>query len=313
MEANINKQDTSTKIPEIQQIDIEKIIKSQKSKVLRALPKFLVNYIKRIVHQDEINAVLRKHHEKTGVEFIDAVLEDFKISYSVKNTENIPTGKRYIFAANHPLGGFDGLTLISAVEHHIGPSQAVINNLLMNLPNLRPLFVGVNTQGISSKSEVKQLEKALLSDYQIIMFPAGFVSRRRKGKIRDLEWKKTFVNKAVASQRDIVPVHITGRLSKFFYNLENTRTFFGIKTNIEMFYLADETMKQRNEVLDITFGKPISYKTFNKRCRQKEWAQKVWAVVYALNDDTKHIDYNTLEVTEKEPAKELQNPSNENL
>ena len=101
----------------------------------------------------------------------------------------------------------------------------------------------------------------------------------------DFEWKKHFIAKAIEYQRDVVPVHISGRNSNFFYNLANFRTFMGIKWNLEMFFLADETFKHKNQTFTVTFGKPIPWQTFDKSKSLSAWAEEVKQKVYELPKD----------------------------
>jgi hypothetical protein len=97
-----------------------------------------------------------------------------------------------------------------------------------------------------------------------------------------MEWKKHFIQKAVQYGRDVIPVHVSGRNSNFFYTLANLRKFLGIKWNLEQFFLADETFSHRGQEFTITFGKPISYKTFDKSKKPNEWANYVRDILYAL-------------------------------
>ena len=105
----------------------------------------------------------------------------------------------------------------------------------------------------------------------------------------DLDWKKTFVTKAKEYQRDIIPVHIDGRNSNFFYNLARVRKFLKIKVNIEMAFLVDEMFKQRNKTLTITFGRPIPYQVFDHRFTDAQWAEKLRTFSYQLPDDPNQI------------------------
>ena len=95
-------------------IEIEKVITSKNPKLLKKIPNFLIRYLKRIVHQNEINDFLKTHQDKIGLDFVAAAIEYFEVSYTVNGLENIGKGK-YIFAANHPLGGLDGLVLMDTI------------------------------------------------------------------------------------------------------------------------------------------------------------------------------------------------------
>lgn len=263
-------------------IDIEKVFASKNPKLLKIIPSFIIRYLKKITHQDEINRIITSNNKIKGIEFSQAILDDFGVSYSTIGIENIPEKGRFLFASNHPLGGMDGIALITAVGQKFIDIKFPVNDLLMNIKGLNNIFLPINKHGANSKEAALQLENAYKSDAQILMFPAGLVSRKRKGIIADLEWKKNFVKKAIIHKRDIIPVHITGRNSNFFYNLANWRKRLGIKANIEMLYLADETYKQKGNNLTIRFGKPIPCDTFRNSTDYKAWAQKIKHLAYDL-------------------------------
>ncbi len=281
-------------------IDIDQVLKSKNPKLHKVLPKFLISYLKRIAHQDEFNHIIKTYKDFYGLDFITAVLGEYSnIKTEATGQENVPKEGRFILAANHPIGGVDGLAFIQEAGKIFGPTKSIINDLLLNIKSLTPLFVGVNKHGSATRSVFEEIDKTFLSDEQILIFPAGLASRRTKGLIRDLEWKKTFISKAIKYKRDVIPVHITGSLSNFFYNFANLRKFLGIKANLEMLYLVDETIKQKNKSFKITFGKPISYKTFDKRMNHYDWAQQVKNHVYLLKDD-QNVVFKFNQLTEKD-------------
>lgn len=268
----------------IQPIDIEAVFRNKNPKLANMLPGFIFRYLKRIVHEDEINEFLKKHGEKRNLDFIDAAIEDFNVTTQTEGTDNFLKTEKYIFVANHPLGGFDGVVLIKIMSEHFKDYKFLVNDLLMNLTPISSFFIPINKHGSQGAEAVLKIEKAFESDTQIVTFPAGLVSRKIKGQIMDLQWKKNFIAKAVKYKRDIIPVHFSGRNTNFFYRLANFRKFLGIKANIEMLYLADETVKHKNKHLVIKFGKPISWQTFDKTKKPIEWAKWVKEQVYALDD-----------------------------
>ncbi len=60
------------------------------------------------------------------------------------------------------------------------------------------------------------------------------------------------------------------------------RKFLGLKANVEMFYLVDEMMKQKNSTFKIVFGKPIPTSTFDRSKTDQEWTEWVKDKVYTL-------------------------------
>ena len=263
-------------------IDIEKVFASKSEKLAKLLPGFIIRYLKRIIHQDEINDFLSRNHHKHGIEFADSILEDLDITFEIKGLENISKEGRYLFASNHPLGGPDGIILISIFGKHFPKIQFLVNDILMNIENLSDVFIPINKHGGQAKEAAKLLEKAYKSDATILTFPAGLVSRKQKGKIEDLKWKKSFIVKSKKHKRDIVPIHIDGRNSNFFYNLANLRKFLGLKSNLEMLYLPNELYKQRGKKFTVRIGKPVPYQTFDKSKSYDKWAEKMKRKTYKL-------------------------------
>ncbi len=268
---------------EVQLINVDRVIRSKAGKAYRFVPGALIRYVERIVHQNEINEALLEMKGMTGLDFIEfALIDRFGLDIEVINPQNIPATGRYIVASNHPLGGLDGMALMHVIGKKRKDMKFVSNDILMELHALKELFIGVNKHGRTNLGMVRELEACFASDTLILIFPAGLVSRRKKGLIRDLEWKKTFITKAIKHKRDIVPVYIEGRNSNFFYNLANWRKRFGIGVNLEMLYLPDEMFRQQNKKLRITFGKAVPYSTFTKEHTHYEWAQKMKEHVYAM-------------------------------
>jgi len=271
----------------IKPINVRQIFYDKNPAMARLLPGFVFRYLERIVHQRDINEFLEKHGEKMGLEFVRAAIQDFNVKVDIRGEENLPEKGRYIFAANHPLGGFDGILLMDVLSRYYSDFKFLSNDLLMNIINLHPLFIPINKHGKQVTDAARKLDEAFQSDTQIVTFPAGFVSRSINGEVMDLVWHKNFITKAIYYKRDVMPVHFTGRNSTFFYTLFKIRKFLGIKANLEMFYLVDETFRHRNDSLTVTFGKPISYAVFDKSKTGLQWAKWVKEQVYALGGITR--------------------------
>lgn len=265
-------------------IDLEKLISSKNPKLLKWLPKFILNYLKRIIHQDEINNFIDRNGHTYNVEFCEAVVRDFKIHVKLHGIENIPKEGKVVLAMNHPLGGMDAMALVAGLKDHRQDIQFIVNDILLNLENLKDLFVGINKHGRNGATMKEQLHDLFSTNKCICIFPAGLVSRKIDGKIIDLEWKKSFVQLSKKYEQQIIPIYIDGKLSNFFYRLANFRKFIGIKANIEMLYLSDEMFRLKNKKLDIYIGKPISISDFNKTYSDREIAQQIKAEVYALKN-----------------------------
>lgn len=264
-------------------IDIDKIITEKNPTLKKWLPGFILRYLKKILHQKEINAIIENSGDMNEVEFCNYVLKEFKITIETTGLENIPKTGGIIFASNHPLGGMDALAIIKEVIPIRSDIKFVVNDILLHLRQLKNLFIGVNKIGSNTKNNIANLNAEFAKPQSVFVFPAGLVSRKKKGVVKDLVWKKTFISRAKKFDKDVIPVFLDGELSNFFYRLSNIREKIGLKANIEMLYLVNELFKQKNKTLKLYFGKPISYSTFNKSKTDLEWAEFVKQEVYRLN------------------------------
>ena len=266
-------------------IDIEKVLKDKMGAKAKFVPGFLVRWLKRIVHQDEINAFLWESRDKTGVEWLEACVRYLDIKLEIEGKENLPAAddkRLYTIFSNHPLGGQDGVALGAIVGRHFeGRFRYLVNDLLMNLPGLAPLCIPINKTGSQSRNFPAMVKAGFESNNHMLMFPAGLCSRRHNGLIRDIPWSKTFISKSVEYQRDIIPIHFSGQNSNFFYRLANFSDRF-LPFNLAMVFLADEMYKNVHKSFQIKIGKPIPWQTFDKSKSPQEWAQFVREQVYSL-------------------------------
>ena len=267
-------------------IDIDEIVRGKAGAKARFVPRFVLSWLKRIIHQDEVNEFILGEGDKQGMPWLDDGMEYLGTTLNVKGLENLPDdsdGRLFTFVSNHPLGGPDGVALGHLLGHRYdGRIKYLVNDLLMNLHGLAPFFVPINKTGKQSRNFPQLVEAVFNSPNHIIMFPAGLCSRRINGQIHDLPWQKTFITKSVETQRDIVPIRFNGRNSDFFYRIANVGKRLGLKFNIAMLYLVDELYKNRGKTFDVTIGKPIPYSTFDKSRKPQEWAAYVEDIVYKL-------------------------------
>ncbi len=267
-------------------VDLYAVIASKSERIAKCTPKFILSWLKSIVHQDELNDILRFSEGAIDVEFADKTLQWLNAKSNVKftNRESLHLDKRYIFVSNHPLGGLDGLIMISVLGKIFGNIKFVVNDILMNIIPMRNLFVPVNKHGRMGKEYGKMITDAYASDAQILYFPAGLCSRLIKGKITDLQWQKNFLKQAKKYNRDIVPVHFGGRNSNFFYRLAKIRKALGIKFNIEMIFLPDEMFKQKNSIFEVTIGEPVPIGSIDSSKTLDQWCMEIREKCYQLGE-----------------------------
>ena len=266
-------------------IDLDNILRSKMGSKAKWVPRPLVWWLKRIIHQDQVNAYLWESRHLTGTEWLEECVRYLDATLEIVGEENLPAkddGRLYTFVSNHPLGGEDGVALGAIIgRHYDGRFRYLVNDLLMNLPGLAPVCIPINKTGKQGRDFPKMVETGFQSDNHMLMFPAGLCSRRHNGKVEDIPWKKTFISKSVEYQRDVVPIHFGGQNSNFFYRLANFSDRF-LPFNLAMLFLVDEMYKNVHKTFRVSIGKPIPWQTFDKTKTPMEWAQFMKEQVYKL-------------------------------
>lgn len=266
-------------------IDIRSVIEKKFGK--GKVPGFVIWLVKKLIHEDFLNSYFVKEYD--GMEFCHNLIPFLNVKIDVKGLENLPSPDgRYVFASNHPLGGLEAVVETAVIgDHYDGKIRHLANDFLMAVKGLRPFFVPINKTGSQARSLPMAIAAAFESDDQIIIYPAGQVSRKgRNGVIEDRPWAKTFIQKSVQTQRDVVPVRFVGRNSWRFYAMDKVDSIlrkFGVKFPICMALLPDEVYRTQGKSYTMIIGKPIPYTTFTAEKSASDWAQWVRSKVYELN------------------------------
>ncbi len=267
-------------------IDIGRILADRMGPRARHVPSFVVRWLERVIHQDQVNDYIWSARDLEGVDWMEDCMRYLGTTLVINGRENLPDddgGRLFTFVSNHPLGGADGIALgVVLGRRYDGRFRYLVNDLLMNLPGIAPLFIPINKTGANGRDFPRVVREAFESDNHIAMFPAGLCSRRKGGVIRDLPWKKTFIQKSVETGRDVVPIHFGGRNSDFFYNLANICKALGVKFNVAMLFLVDEMYRNRGKTFTVTIGEPIPWRTFDRSRTPAQWALWVQDLVYSL-------------------------------
>ena len=264
-------------------INLDSIIKNKSPKLHKRMPGFVINIIKKIIKVDKFNHILQSCDGLKNIEFLRGALDIMKIERNAIGTHNIDPTKSYVFASNHPLGGLDGLVLLEIINKYNG-AVIVVNDLLMNVEPLKDMFIPINKHGGQNSDTSRSMKKAFDSNMQVVFFPAGLCSRRIKGKITDLKWKKTFLAKAIEHKRDIIPVYVNNVNSRLFYTVSSIRKWLGLKMNLEMILLPSEMFRDKPTRINVTFGEPISYKTFQRDCNYNQELKIIRKKCYELEN-----------------------------
>jgi 1-acyl-sn-glycerol-3-phosphate acyltransferase len=262
-------------------IDIEKILKEKAHKLYRWLPRFAINWLKKKLHENDINEAMVYLKDDEGLEFNRKGLEKLGAKVESVHAELVPKTGSIVIVSNHPLGGLDGMALIKAVGEVRPDVRFFVNDVLKNLKNYGEIFVAVNKLGASSARSLRVMEEVFRTESALLLFPAGLVSRKQNGLVRDLEWRKSYVTQAIDHKRMIQPTFIEGENSPFFYNFAMWRKRLGIKANIEMLFLPDEMFKARKETIKIHFSKPFDSALLDNSKTHKQWSALIYQYIYS--------------------------------
>jgi len=242
-------------------VDVEKTLSLKYPSIVSyplILRNLVVYFLKKILHQEEINTFLLHGEAYKGFDFVEAVLEYFNFGYTLSNKDkaNIPSSGRVIIIANHPLGALDALALIALVKEVRSDIKILANDVLMQIEPLQNLLIPIdNLGGTTARESLKKIYEALERDEALIVFPSGEVSRAQPTGIKDSKWKKGFLKFAQKSNSPILPVFIDAKNSPLFYTLSI------INKKISTFLLASEMFKKRSKVINFKIGEMIAYKT----------------------------------------------------
>ncbi len=262
-------------------IDVEKVLAEKAPSLKKWMPRLVLNWLKSKLHEEDINQIMHEIKDYYGLEYNSKGLEKLGANIESVNPHHVPKTNGVIVVANHPLGGLDGMALVKAVGEIRPDVHFVVNDVLKNLKNYGDVFVGVNKVRSTSASSLRNVEQVLSTEDAVLFFPAGLVSRKKKGVIKDLQWKKSFVTQGIDHKRLIVPAFIEGENSGFFYRFANIRKGLGIKANIEMLFLPDEMFRQRGNTVKIHFGKAFDSAILHSGKNHWEWAEFIKQYIYS--------------------------------
>lgn len=262
-------------------IDIDKVLQEKATKVYKWLPRFVINWLKKTLHENDINECMLALKDDEGIVFNTKVLTYMGAKVEAVNSHLIPKTGSVVIASNHPLGGLDGLALIKTVGDVRSDVRFFVNDILKNIKNYGDIFVAVNKLGSSSSKSLRVMEEVFRTECALLFFPAGLVSRKQNGLVRDLKWKKSFVTQSIDHKRMIQPVFMEGQNSNFFYNFAMWRKRIGIKPNIEMLYLPDEMFRVKKGTIKVHFSKPFDSAILDDSKSHQAWADLIYKYIYS--------------------------------
>lgn len=264
-----------------------------------------ISFLKRLIHETEINNFLIANDDASGFEFIERVFTYFNFSYSVRAAEkaNIPANGRVVIFANHPIGSLDGLAILLLISEVRNDVKIVANDMLAHIRGLENLIIPVdNMTGSSARRSIKNVLEALESEQAIIVFPAGEVSRARPTGVRDSSWRPGFLHFARKAKAPILPVHIGAKNSFLFYGASMLYKPLGTAL------LAREMFNKRSGTIKFRIGEIIPYDSLDsKSLHDRTLVKRLKRHLYKIGDRKSSFFETERTIAHPEDRKQLQN------
>lgn len=209
-----------------------------------------------------INKIYNRNKNKKDLEFLNSLMEEFQIEFEIpeEDLKRIPKEGPFITISNHPLGGIDGILLLKLLIEKRPDFKIIANFLLHRIEPMKPYVMPVNPfeNHKDAKSSVAGIKNALMhlrEGNPLGIFPAGEVSTYRDGKLMvDRPWEEGAVKLIKKAEVPVIPIYFHAKNSRFFYMLSK------ISDTLRTAKLPSELLSQKDRVIKVRIGKPISVK-----------------------------------------------------
>ena len=261
--------------------EVSKAINTDKYGVLGTFSGWLLMKVLRISILNKIYD--RNKHLKDTV-FLNAILDEFKIKFEIpeEDFKRLPKDGAYITISNHPLGGIDGVLLLKLMLEKEPNFKIIANFLLDRIEPMKKYIMPVNPfeNHKDSKSSIIGIKETLrhLSDGKPLgMFPAGEVSTYKDGKLMvDKPWELGAIKVIRKAQVPVVPIYFHAKNSRLFYFLSK------IDDSLRTAKLPSELLTQKNRIIKVRIGKPISVAEQNEYKTIEEYSEFLRRKTYML-------------------------------
>ncbi|MBA4153131.1 lysophospholipid acyltransferase family protein [Flavobacterium sp.] len=216
--------------------------------------------IMKVLKISTLNDIYNRNKHLADVPFLNAILDEFEIKFDIpeEDLKRLPKEGPYITVSNHPLGGIDGILLLKLMLEREPNFKIIANFLLHRIEPMKPYIMPVNPfeNHKDAKSSVLGIKETLrhLSDGKPLgMFPAGEVSTYKDGiLVVDKPWEEGAIKVIRKAQVPVVPIYFHAKNSRLFYFLSSINETFRTAK------LPSELLTQKNRVIKVRIGKPIS-------------------------------------------------------
>lgn len=249
----------------------------------------MVKMIMSVFKINEINKLYADNQNKPVYEFLESILNELGVTYSISNTdlEKIPKSGPFILLANHPYGGLDGIILLHALLK-IRPDIKVMGNfLLKRVEPIQEHIISVNPfelKGVSKENITgfKTCIAHLKEEKPLAIFPAGEVSSYQpdSNTITDKKWQKSIIKFIQKAKVPVIPVYFQGTNSRMFHWLGF------IHPVLRTAKIPSELLNKRQRTIHVRIGSPIETNEQDLFLNTLKLGQYLRAKIYALASST---------------------------
>ena len=255
-----------------------------------------------------LNKIYDRNKHLTDLDFLNGILDEMEIKFEIpeEDLKRLPKDGAYITISNHPLGGIDGILLLKLMLEREPNFKIIANFLLHRIVPMKKYIMPVNPfeNHKDAKSSVIGIKETLrhLSDGKPLgIFPAGEVSTYKDGKlVVDKPWEEGALKLIRKAKVPVVPIYFHAKNSKLFYWLSK------IDDTLRTAKLPSELLTQKDRVIKVRIGKPISVSEQNEIESFEEYSEflrkKTYMLANPFEKDTKLIDTASLKIP-KAPKK----------
>ena len=242
--------------------------------------------IMRLLNISTCNKIYDRNKHLSGLEFINALLEEFEVDFEIpeEDLKRIPKKGPFITISNHPLGGIDGILLLKLLLERRDDYKIIANFLLHRIEPLKPYVMPVNPfeehKGVqNSMIGFKAALKHLQEERPLGVFPAGEVSTQKDDKIViDRPWEPAVMKLIKKAQVPVIPIYFHGRNSKSFYRWAKLSDTFRTAK------LPSELLSQKDRGLKVRIGNPIKLADQNEHESIESYTDFLRKKTYVLSN-----------------------------
>ena len=291
--------------------EVAKAIKTDKYGLLGTFSGWLLMKVLKI---STLNKIYNRNKHLNDLEFLNAILDEFQIKFEIpeEDLKRLPKEGAYITVSNHPLGGIDGILLLKLMLEREPNFKIIANFLLHRIEPMKPYIMPVNPfeNHKDAKSSVIGIKETLrhLSDGKPLgIFPAGEVSTYKDGKlIVDKPWEEGALKLIKKANVPVVPIYFHAQNSKLFYRLSK------LSDTLRTAKLPSELLTQKNRIIKVRIGKPISINELNEHTNIPEFGEFLRKKTYMLSNSFEEENFKLTfpKFTSPKTAKQIVKPAN---